>query len=160
MFNIMYPSIYPSVYASIYLSMYLSIHLSMHPSTYLSIYLCIYLYIHLSIHLSIHPSIHLSICVSIHLSIYLTVHIQNVSQIRQNTTKDHIKMSLGGHWLNMDPFGVSFGTLRLRLDILWGVLRAFLVSLGVILEILGSILRQLGHLDDPQNAIWTPEVVF
>ena len=66
-------------------------------------------------------------------------------------------MSLGGHWLN---FGVSNGTLRLRLDTLWGVLGAFLVCLGVILEALGSILNRLGHLNDPQNAIWTPKVVF
>ena len=69
-------------------------------------------------------------------------------------------MSLGGHWLNMDPFGMSFGTLRLRLGTLWGVLGAFLVSLGAILETLGSILRRLGHLNDPQNVIWTPKVVF
>ena len=69
-------------------------------------------------------------------------------------------MSLGGHWLNMDPFVVSLGTLRLRLDTLRGVLEAFLVSFGVISETLGSILGRLGHLNDPQNAIWTPKVVF
>ena len=69
-------------------------------------------------------------------------------------------MSLGGHWLNMDPFGVSFGTFELRLDTLWGILAAVLVSLGVILDTLGSILRRLGHRNDPQNAIWTPKVVF
>ena len=45
-------------------------------------------------------------------------------------------MSLGGHWLNMDPFGMTFGTFRLHLDPIWGVLAAFLVPLGVILETL------------------------
>ena len=69
-------------------------------------------------------------------------------------------MSLGGHWLNMDPFGMTFGTLRLHLDTLWGVLGAFLVSLGVILDTLGSILKRLGRLNGPQNAIWTPKVAF
>ena len=35
----------------------------------------------------------------------------------------------------------------LRLDTIWGgVLVAFLVSLGIILETIGSILRRLGHL--------------
>ena len=60
-------------------------------------------------------------------------------------------MSLGGHWLNMDPFGVTFGTLRLRLDTIWSVLGAFLVSLGFILETLGSILGCLGHLNATQS---------
>ena len=54
----------------------------------------------------------------------------------ENTTKNHTKMSLGGHWLNMDPFGMTFGTFRLHLDPIWGVLAAFLVPLGVILETL------------------------
>ena len=44
---------------------------------------------------------------------------------------------MGGHWLNMDPFGATFGTLRLYLVPIWNVLVAFLVSLGVILETLG-----------------------
>ena len=69
-------------------------------------------------------------------------------------------MILGSHWLNMDPFEVSFGTIRLRLDTLWGVLGAFLVSLGVISDTLGSILGRLGHLNDIRNAIGTPKVAF
>ena len=69
-------------------------------------------------------------------------------------------MSLGGHWLNMDPFGVSFETPRLRLDTLWGVLGAFLVPLGIILDTLGSIFKRLGHQNDTKNAIWTPKVAF
>ena len=69
-------------------------------------------------------------------------------------------MSLGGHWLNMGPFGMTFGTLRLHLDPICGFLGAFLVSLGVILETLGSILGRLGHLNDLQNAIWNPKVIF
>ena len=60
-------------------------------------------------------------------------------------------MSLGGHWLNMDPFGMTFGTLRLHLDPICGVLGAFLVSLGVILETLGSIVGRLGHLNLTQS---------
>ena len=47
-------------------------------------------------------------------------------------------MSLGGHWLNMDPFGITFGTLGLQVDPIWGVLGAFLVSLGSILRCLGT----------------------
>ena len=60
-------------------------------------------------------------------------------------------MSLGDHWLMMDPFGVTFGTLRLRLDTIWGVLGSFLVSLGFILETLGSILRCLGNQNATQS---------
>ena len=52
-------------------------------------------------------------------------------------------MSLGDHWLMMDPFGVTFGTLRLRLDTIWCVLGAFLLSLGVILGTLGSLSANL-----------------
>ena len=40
------------------------------------------------------------------------------------------------HWLNMDPFGMTFMTFRLHLDPIWGVLAAFLVPLRVILETL------------------------
>ena len=79
------------------------------------------------------------------------IYLQNVSQILQKTTKNNTRMSLGDHWLMMDPFGVTFGTLRLRLDTIWGVLGSFLVSLGFILETLGSILRCLGHLNATQS---------
>ena len=39
----------------------------------------------------------------------------------------------------------------LRLDTIWGVLGAFLVSLWVILETFGSILGRLGHLNLNQS---------
>ena len=39
----------------------------------------------------------------------------------------------------------------LRLDTIWGVLGAFLVSLGIILETIGSILGRLGHLNLNQS---------
>ena len=79
------------------------------------------------------------------------IYLQNVSQILKKTTKNNTRMSLGDHWLMMDPFGVTFGTLRLRLDTIWGVLGSFLVSLGFILETLGSILRCLGDLNATQS---------
>ena len=62
----------------------------------------------------------------------------------ENTTKNHTTMSLGRHWLNMDPFGITFGTLGLHLDPIWGVLGAVLVSLG-------SIFGCLGHLHATQS---------
>ena len=126
----------------------MSIHLSMHLSIYPSAYVFIHLSIHLSMYLSIYPSIypclypssHLSICVPIHLSKHiLNIYVQNLSQICGNTKKNDTKISLGGHWLNMDPFGVTFGTLRLHLGPIWNALAAFLVSLGVILETLGRL---------------------
>ena len=72
-----------------------------------------------------------------------------MSQMFENTMKNHTEMSLGGHWLNMEPFGMTFGTLRLHLDPIWCILGAFLVSLGVILDTPGSISKRLGHLNDP-----------
>ena len=39
----------------------------------------------------------------------------------------------------------------LRLDTIWGVLGVFLVSHGVVLETLGSILGRLGHLNLTQS---------
>ena len=147
MFNIMYPSIYSSVYPSIYLSMYLSIHLSMYPSTYLSIYLCIYLYVHLSIQFCSNPSIHLSICVSIHLSIHISSYtytecVPNPSKYYKKPYQDESGRPLAQH----GSLWVTFGTLRLHLGPIWGVLVAFLVSLGT-LETPGPILECLEHLN-------------
>ena len=122
-------------------------YLSFDLSLYLSVYLSIYLYIYLSFqscsanspgnnHESSRGNSHIfAKCVPNPLKYY-----------RKPT-----KMSLGGYWLNMDPFGVTFGTLRLRLDTFWNILGAFMVSLGFILETLGSILRCLWHLNATQS---------
>ena len=86
------------------------------------------------------------------------MNIQNEFQIRPNITQNHIKMSLGVHLVNMELSGVLFGTLRLRLDTLWCVLGAFLVSLVITLDTLGSILGRLGHSNFNQNDTWIPKV--
>ena len=61
-------------------------------------------------------------------------------------------MGPGGHWLNMDPFGITFGTLRLRLDAMWNVLGVFLVSLGIILETLGRLNATQGAPECPLDS--------